>query len=94
MNGLGMSAAATDAELTKIQTLFAFLADNPSIYDEWRRLVVGHSVLGKNAHDARLVAAMVVHGITHLLTFNGADFARYPGIQLIDPAKAAQQVAP
>jgi hypothetical protein len=37
-------------------------------------------------HDARLVALMQVHGITHILTLNGADFARYPGIVPIDPA--------
>ena len=36
-------------------------------------------------HDARLVALMQVHGITHILTLNRADFARYPGIVPIDP---------
>jgi hypothetical protein len=47
-----------------------------------------------NAHDARLVAAMIVHGVTHLLTFNGADFARYSGIRITDPTIAAQQAVP
>ena len=43
-------------------------------------------VVGKSAHDARLVAAMEPHGLTHLLTFNLADFRRYSNIQLLDPA--------
>ena len=43
-------------------------------------------VIGKNAHDARLVAAMRVHGVTHLLTFNDQDFARYTGITVLTPA--------
>ncbi len=30
-----------------------------------------------NVHDARLTAAMLVHGLTHILTFNISDFARY-----------------
>ena len=37
------------------------------------------------AHDARLVAAMSVHGINHLLTFNIADFKRYPAITVLSP---------
>jgi hypothetical protein len=44
------------------------------------------AVVGKNGHDARLVAAMMVHGLTHLLTFNVQDFRRYPGITAVTPA--------
>jgi hypothetical protein len=52
---------------------------------EWQRLVVQHDVKGRNAHDARLVAAMNVHGVGHILTFNITDFTRYPGIIVLDP---------
>lgn len=45
-----------------------------------------HAVSGKNAHDARLVAAMLAHGLTHLLTFNDADFQRFTGITTVTPA--------
>jgi predicted nucleic acid-binding protein len=61
---------------------------------EWERLVTLHHVTGKNAHDARLVAAMVVHGITHLLTFNTADFVRFPGVMALDPASVAASSPP
>jgi predicted nucleic acid-binding protein len=54
--------------------------------DEWRRLVGAYAVSGKNAHDARLVAAMKVHGITHILSFNSGDFARYPEVTVIEPS--------
>ena len=73
-NGLGMSAAEASAELAKIKGLFQLLGDTPDIYPEWERLVSRHKVLGKNAHDARIVAAMITHRITHLLTFNVDDF--------------------
>jgi hypothetical protein len=36
-------------------------------------------------HDARLVALMPVNGIAHILTLNGADFARFGGIIPIAP---------
>src|SRR3989442_2982935 len=79
-NGLGFTAPQADAELARLEALFPLLPDSTALLPAWRRLVVTHSALGKNAHDARLVAAMLVHGLTHLLTFNVADFIRFPGI--------------
>lgn len=85
VNGLGFTAPQADAELTRLETLFPLLPDTPAIFPEWRRLVVAYGVLGKNAHDTRLVAAMLAHGLTHLLTFNVADFIRFSGITVLDP---------
>ena len=33
-----------------------------------------------------LVALMMANGITHVLTLNVPDFARYPGIVAVEPA--------
>ena len=55
------------------------------MYLEWRRLVVTHSVAGVQVHDARLVAAMLVHGIPRLLTLNDRDFSRFTEISAIHP---------
>lgn len=66
--------------------MFVVLEDTPKIFPEWERLVVVHQVIGKQAHDARLVAAMLVHDVTHLLTFNTADFKRYSEVTVVDPA--------
>ena len=49
-------------------------------------LVIQHQVSGELAHDARLVAAMQVHGLTAILTFDKSGFSRYPGIELLDPS--------
>ena len=48
-----------------------------------------HRVSGVQVHDARLVAAMVSHGVRHILTFNTADFNRYApeGIIAVDPSE-------
>ncbi len=59
------------------------LPDSESTYREWRRLIVEYSVSGVQVHDARLVAAMHVHGVSHLLTLNTGDFSRYPGVTAI-----------
>ncbi len=47
-----------------------------------------YGVSGVQVHDARLVATMLVHGVTHILTFNTSGFTRYnsKGIVAVDPA--------
>ena len=93
-NGLGLSVAEAASELARLKALFAFLADSAAIYPEWERLVAAFAVSGKKAHDARLVAAMSVHGVSHLLTFNIADFARYPAVTVLDPSAVAAGPSP
>jgi predicted nucleic acid-binding protein len=39
-----------------------------------RELVRRYQVRGKKVHDANIVAVMVAHNITHLATYNRADF--------------------
>jgi predicted nucleic acid-binding protein len=84
-NGLGFTIAQAQAEMIRLRSLFTVLDDTPAVFPEWERLVVAHQVSGKNAHDARLVAALRVHGVTQLLTFNKADFQRYPGVTVVSP---------
>ncbi len=84
-NGLGRTVTEAQTEINRWKTLFSLLLDTPAIYQEWERLVVVHAVIGVNVHDARLVAAMLVHGLTHILTFNINDFARYSEITAVHP---------
>ncbi len=84
-NGLGMNAAEAAMELERIKGMFLFLPETPAIYPAWEALVIQHQVMGKPAHDARLVAAMQAHGLTAILTFDRTGFSRYPGIEVIHP---------
>lgn len=84
-NGLGLTPTHADAEIARFTTWFTLLSDDPSILQQWRQLVVQHQVLGKSAHDARLVAAMLVRGLDRLLTFNKSDFSRYQQITVLSP---------
>jgi hypothetical protein len=68
-----------------IERFYRFLPDSAAVHAERRRLLVAHSVAGVQVHDARIVAAMNVHGVTHRLTLNVPDFARYPGIIAVHP---------
>ena len=84
-NGLGYSIVETREERTKLKTMFPLLLDTSAIYIEWERLVSTYEVKGVNVHDARLVAAMLVHDLTHILTFNIEDFRRYVEITPVNP---------
>ncbi len=86
LNGLRFSPAQADAELTRIEALLTILPDHPAIYAEWRKLVVMHSVSGKQVHDTRIAAAMNVYGVAQILTFNMGDFKRFQNLLILDPA--------
>lgn len=87
-NGLGLTPTLTNRLLLVIERLFPLLSDTPTIYPEWRRLVVKYSVSGVQVHDAYLVASMKANSRSHILTFNTTDFTRYAieGIVAVDPA--------
>ena len=84
-NGLGRTVMEAEKELANFKSLFSVLDESPLTLAKWEKLIVSYHVVGKNAHDAHLAAAMAAHGITHLLTFNDQDFRRYAGITVLTP---------
>jgi predicted nucleic acid-binding protein len=87
-NGLGLTIEDAEFELDGLKKLFRVLPELP-VHEEWQRIVVKYRISGKSVHDARLVAAMIVHGIGEILTFNMQDFARYSEISALDPANVS-----
>lgn len=90
VNGLGLSAVDAESLATTFEVRFPLLVDTPDIYPAWKVLVSALGVIGKQVHDARLVAVCHVHAITHVLTFNVGHFTRLagygPGVVVVDPA--------
>ncbi|MGF2036172.1 MAG: type II toxin-antitoxin system VapC family toxin [Nostoc sp. CmiVER01] len=82
-NGFGLTPTDADRLLQLIERLFPLLPDMPTIYPEWRKLVVAFSVSGIQVHDARLVANMKVSSMTHILTLNTKDFIRYASEEIV-----------
>jgi predicted nucleic acid-binding protein len=85
VNGLGLSLLETGRNVARCESFFTVLPETPAIFPEWRRLVTAFGVSGVKVHDARLVAAMNVHAVKNILTFDVEDFRRYPGIQILAP---------
>jgi predicted nucleic acid-binding protein len=86
-NGFGKSPAAADRYCRYVESFVSVLPETPELFYRWRELVVSHAVLGKKVFDARLVAAMHVHRVGRILTFNTKDFVRYQDIETISPDK-------
>ena len=90
VNGLGVSAPKAEGLAEDFEATFPLLTETPDIFPAWKSLVEAMGVVGKQVHDARLVAVCHVHGVSHLLTSNVAHFVRLagfgPGVNVIDPA--------
>jgi predicted nucleic acid-binding protein len=74
----------------RCEAFFRLLPETADIFPEWKRLVSIHQVAGLKVHDARLVAAMKIHQITSIVTFDVGDFKRYD-IEVLHPKDALSQ---
>jgi|SRR5208337_1135841 len=86
-NGLGLNIQESETQVRAIEAGLSLLPDSAAVYLEWRNLIVQHGVIGVQVHDARLAAAMIVHHVNHILTFNVLDFNRFGGITAVHPAE-------
>lgn len=73
-NGLGLAALTVEMMAAGFESLLPLLPETPDICPTWKSLVSQAGVIGKQVHDARLVAVCQVHELSHLLTFNTAHF--------------------
>ncbi len=76
-SGTALSMADAIADVHDFQAAFNVIGDHPDVFDRLLRLLAAHPGVGKQVHDANLVATMLEYGISRLLTFNTADFRRF-----------------
>lgn len=91
VNGFGLSIIDAASRISVVHGSFPCLVEPAEIADLWQEITIRHSVLGKQAHDARIAALMLAHGVTRILTLNAADFARYSDIIAVTPQEILHQ---
>ena len=65
---------------------YDLLEDGPAVTRELAALCRAVPLGGRQVHDANIVATLLAHGETQLLTSNAADFARFaPRIEVVVP---------
>jgi len=84
-NGLGLSSTEANKQARDIAAIFPLLEETPDIYTQWRMLMENYDVRGRQVYDARLVAVMLAHDVTNILTTNTAHFRRFPEITVLEP---------
>lgn len=85
-NGLGMTPEEVRQELISYRRIFRLLRDERMVFSFSEQLVTTLGIRGKQAHDARLAAAMMRFAVSHLLTHNTRDFLRYSTLVAVSPA--------
>ncbi len=75
-----LTLAEATADTDRFIQRFAVLEDGPQVWDELMALSRRFAFGGKQVHDANIVATMLAHGETRLLTFNAADFRRFDSL--------------
>jgi predicted nucleic acid-binding protein len=88
VNGLGLSGDIVERQTAAFERAFTLLAETEAVYPAWKRIVQASGTIGKQVHDARLIAVCEVNAIKGLLTFNVQHFVRFVdliGLALMDP---------
>jgi toxin-antitoxin system PIN domain toxin len=77
VSGPALPMAAAIADVHALRAAFNVAEDGPTVFDRLLHLLAAYPGGGKQVHDANLVATMLEHRITRLLTFNAGDFRRF-----------------
>ena len=89
-NGAGLPIVDAETHAATFEAKFALLAETPAIFVAWKALVGALGIIGKQVHDARIIAVCHVYAVAHVLTFNVGHFGRMaafgPSVVVVDPA--------
>ncbi|MFO5474290.1 MAG: type II toxin-antitoxin system VapC family toxin, partial [Dolichospermum sp.] len=83
--GLGWSVAQTTQSVQMLINQFDLLEETPDVFSIWFNLVTTYNISGKRTHDIHILAVMLAHNISHILTLNPKDFIAVPEITIIHP---------
>ena len=87
VNGLGLTTEECREEIDRLRSQFPLLDDTSDVFERWLSLVTDLKISGKRVHDIRLLALILEHGATHILTLNSKDFPAVAGITIVEPSE-------
>lgn len=83
VNGLGLNPDDALNNVDAFRERLVFYEETEAVATRLRQLTRRHGVTGKRIHDANVVATMLTHGVSRLITENPADFASFPEIDTV-----------
>jgi predicted nucleic acid-binding protein len=87
-NGWGLSTEVAASSIrSAIEPICTILREHSEHYSQLKRLLASYRVIGKQVHDARLVASMLTWKVPTILTLNAKHFKRFEqeGILIATP---------
>ncbi len=72
-------------EITSFESQFQIAEDGPRVAERLLSLLTRLPTGGKQIYDANIVATMMIHGVTQILTHNTRDFNRYSQMITVIP---------
>lgn len=85
VNGLGLTQESALANVRQLTERARFLDEGASVTHALLRLLDSVPCSGKQVHDANIVATMVEHRVSRLMTLNPSDFRRFgEWIEVVD----------
>ena len=88
-NGLGLPVEDAVQNLSALRGAVSLLPEEQPVLPTFLTLLEHTPVAGKAIHDAAVVAALVAHRLSELITSNPGDFSRFAEIANIWPLEAA-----
>src|SRR5688572_15364091 len=70
-----ISTTSVIGDVRRFEQEFMVAEDSATVTAQLLNLLDNYPIGGKQIHDANIVATMLTHGITHLLTHNTSDFS-------------------
>lgn len=87
-NGLGMSSADARANADEILAVSTLLTEGSATTVRLLELLADGRAVGKQVHDANVVACALAHGAAAIVTDNTRHFARFASLIPIEPVVA------
>lgn len=85
--------AAVERNITRFQQM-TVLYDTPSVFQRWNLLMQQYTVSGKAVYDCNIVATMLEHGVSEIVTHNVKDFTRYAALLNVIPFVPSSSTTP
>jgi predicted nucleic acid-binding protein len=90
VNGLGLGVDDALTNVIAFRSRMRLLEDSEAVWDRLRALITSYGCVGKQIHDANIVATALNFGVTRVVTTNVRDFTRFASeIEVTDLAAIA-----
>ncbi len=80
-NGLGLGSDEALSNVEVFRQRLVFFDETEAVSNELRSLIGSCELTGKRIHDANVVATMLTHGLSKLITENQGDFSVFSDIK-------------